>query len=544
MRIALSQINPTIGAFEKNTQKILSFLDRARKERADVVLFPELSLSGYPPEDLLLIPEFIDSLEPFFQKIIEATSGLLVFLGRPRKNFSEKEKSCFNSCAIIQNAKLIGYYDKRLLPTYDVFDEKRFFEPGAEVKLIHHLGKTIGITICEDIWQHSEVLDHTKYHKDPVSEMQGLGLDLLVNLSASPYHFGKPKLRLEVCQKAAKTLQCSVLLCCQVGCNTELIFDGNSLAVDEKGKVIGCGKSFEEDLVVIDLEKKEMQEIVSDSTEDLYKALVLGVRDYFHKMGFKKACFGLSGGIDSAVVANIAKDALGKENVTAVMMPSRYTSAMSLQDAKALAANIGIDYRVVPIKKLHENYQELIAPYGKTREGITDENLQARIRGMLLMALSNAEGSLLLNTSVKSEMAMGYCTLYGDMCGALCVIGDLEKKEVYELAEWINEKKEVIPKTILTRPPSAELRENQQDTDTLPERSYLDKVISSFMEEGLSIEEITKQCGASKESVQKIVKAIFHSEYKRKQAPPILRVSQKAFGIGWRFPIVQRWEMF
>ncbi len=548
MRIIAAQINPTIGDFKGNTQKIIEAIERARSQ-AELIVFPELSLCGYPPEDLLLHPSFVDNQTTYLEKIITASKGLMVVVGLVRKNPSAQEKPLFNSAAIIQDGVLMGFEDKRLLPTYDVFDEARYFERGGEVKIWKYQGKRIGVLICEDIWQHAGYVGYTHYAHDPVLDMMKLKPDLVINISASPYQFQKPSVRVEVCAKSAKSLSCPLILCCQVGGNDQLIFDGYSLCVDKLGQLRQVAKGFEADEMLIDLEVLDAQgkdlsrSFFCDPIEDLYKALVLGVRDYFHKSGVVKACLGLSGGIDSALVAVIAAEALGKENVLALSMPSIYSSPSSVTDAEVLAKNLQIELMHVPIEKPFNAFLDLMNPRFKTGVvGITEENMQARVRGMILMAVSNQLGCIVLSTGNKSELAMGYCTLYGDMCGGLSVISDVTKEQVYLLARFINCKKEIIPQSSIDKAPSAELKPNQKDTDSLPDYPTVDKVLQSYVEECLSAEEIAGKHDLPLALVEGLIHRIHAAEYKRRQAAPGLRVTKKAFSIGRRYPIVQKWS--
>lgn len=543
MKIIVSQINPTIGDIRSNTEKVIKCISHAKKQDVDLILFPELTLCGYPPEDLVLHESFIDAMHDHLEQVVNASKNIVVIVGLVRRNVSHGEKPLLNSACIIQDQKILGFYDKWLLPTYDVFDERRYFEPGKALFTFNLHGKKVGITICEDIWQHAGYVDRTKYPRDPIIELSKENIDLMLNLSASPYRFTKSDLRVEVCQKAAKTLQASVILCCQVGANTQIIFDGYSVFVDEKGNLRSLGKGFEEDQMLVDLQnpfpvlkKKE------ETLEDLYRALVLGVRDYFHKFGFTKACLGLSGGIDSALVCCIAKEALGSKNVLAISMPSKYTTGQSKIDAEKLAKNLGVLFKEDYIDSLFTCFLENLNPlFEGKKEDVTEENLQARIRGIILMALSNKHGYITLSCSNKSEAALGYTTLYGDSCGGLGVIGDVLKTDVYRLCRWINQEKEIIPHSILEKDPSAELRVNQKDSDTLPDYAILDKILMEYVENYLSMDEIIQKYSLSKEMVWDIIRKIHRAEYKRRQGPPILRISKKAFGVGRRYPIVQNW---
>jgi len=543
MKVLVAQLDPTIGDFVGNVNKIVQSLEHARKQKADVVLFPELSVCGYPPEDLVLHDNFVTSSEDTLQEIIPHTKGLMVLVGLVRRNLAHGEKSLLNSAAVIQDGKIVGFHDKALLPTYDVFDERRYFEPGSEFKAWEWKGKKIGVLICEDIWQHAGYVGGTRYACDPVLEYQKLKIDLLLNLSASPYQYQKPDVRVKVCQKASKTLKCPVILCAQVGANDQLVFDGYSVYVNERGELCRLAKGFQEDLMLVDLNSKSC--IVSfnyDAIGDLFQALVLGTRDYFQKQNFRKAIIGLSGGIDSALTACIAVEALGKENVYALSMPSQFNSPASLKDAETLVEHLGIDFDVVPIDDLYATYLKTLTPFfqGKPLDE-TEENIQSRIRGSILMAFSNKLGYLLISTGNKSELGMGYCTLYGDMAGGLGVIADVSKTQVYMLARWINRKKEIIPQSIIDKPPSAELKVNQRDTDTLPDYAIVDAVLQAYVEDLMAPDEIVKKHGFPLELVLDLVHRIHASEYKRRQSAPGIRVTKKAFRVGRHYPIVQKW---
>lgn len=542
MRIFVSQINPTIGDLEGNTRLILNAIDRARSQGCGLAVFPELALSGYPPEDFILLPHFMEAIDTKLNEIVQASAGIAVIFGLPRYNPNKLEKILYNSAALIHDKMLVGFADKILLPTYDVFDERRYFEPGNTVKTWHLSNKKIAVTICEDLWQHSGLLQSTSYRRDPIAEFNNPPYDFLINISASPYSVNKFNARLNVCLSASRSLHCPVILCNQVGGNDSLIFDGCSLYVNPDGPLL-CAKGFQEDEMIVDLDKPVEPEVMTrNPIQDLYQALVMGVCDYFRKSDFKKACLGLSGGIDSAIVAALAAEALGPKNVLGIAMPSRYSSMESSRDAALIAKNLGIEFKEIPIEKPFESYLEILAPsFENLPPDITEENLQARIRGMLLMSFSNKFRYLVLSTGNKSELALGYSTLYGDMCGGLAVIGDLTKRQVYELAHWINRNEEIIPKYTIERPPSAELRPNQKDSDTLPDYEIVDHVVQSYVEDHHSPQWIANHFQYPLPLVEDLVKRIHLNEYKRRQAPPSLRISEKAFSVGRRFPIVQRW---
>jgi NAD+ synthase (glutamine-hydrolysing) len=543
MRLAIAQLNPTVGDLKGNTDRIIASIDQAQEKECRFILFSELALCGYPPEDLLFEPGFIEDMQHSLMRIVDHSKGIAVVVGLVRKD----KNRLYNSAAVIDEGQLIGFYDKHLLPTYDVFDESRYFEPGTESSLWNIAGKWIGITICEDIWQHSNLLSETDYCRDPVQMLKSQPpLDLLFNLSASPYSLKKLKTRLEVVKKTAASLKCPVALCNQVGGNDSLLFDGHSCLVNSEGQLIYISKGFSEDMIIVDLDCQALPIIPpSHAINSLYDSLVMGVRDYFHKTGHRRACLGLSGGIDSALVACIAADALGAENVLAIGMPSRFSSKESLTDSEELVKNLGIAFRQISIESPFSAFLHLLQePLQIGDLGMTAENLQARIRGMLLMAHSNQLGYLLLNTGNKSELAMGYCTLYGDMCGALSVLGDVTKTNIYALARCINQEKEVIPWNIIEKAPSAELRPNQKDTDSLPDYAVLDAILEAYIEEGLHPEEISAKLGHPTEFILAIVSKIYLNEYKRRQTPPILRVTEKALtpSAGRKVPIAQRWK--
>lgn len=544
MRVLAAQLNPIIGDLEGNTNKILKAIATAKEHAIDIVLFSELALTGYPPEDFLLLPHFMDSVEAHLKKIVDASSGITVILGTPRRNSDNMEKPLLNSAAIITDGKIVGYQDKILLPTYDVFDERRYFEPCKDSKIWMINGKRVGITICEDIWTDRDMIKYTSYLRDPVAELKPFKIDLMLNLSASPFSLGHLSNRLSACSRAAKMLRCPVILCNQVGGNDSLIFDGYSVYMGRDGYLSNYAPGYTEGYMLADLSQATgIREIQTNEPEEIYQALVLGLRDYFVKSGFKKACLGLSGGIDSAVVACLAAEALGPENVLAVGMPSRYTSETSVTDAKKLVENLGIQYKEISIEQPFDAYLTLLkSEFAQKEADSTEQNMQARIRGMILMALSNKFGYIVLSTGNKSELAMGYTTLYGDTCGGLAVISDVTKKQIYEVAKWINRDKEIIPSNILTKAPTAELKPNQKDQDDLPDYAIVDNVLEAYIEEHQSPEHIAERFHYDLSLVQSLVKRMHANEYKRRQVPPGLRISDKAFSVGRRFPIVQGWS--
>lgn len=543
MRILMAQMNPTIGDLVGNREKICRAIQQAREERADVVLFPELALCGYPPDDFLLLPHFLQAIDDQLLMIARETKGheITAIVGAVRKANGERE--LYNSAAILSDGKCVGYQDKVLLPAYNVFTERRYFEAGGPMRVWPIAGKRVAITICEDIWQHTNAVEEVAYARDPVAELQSLQPDILLNLSASPFSVGRSDVRVDLCQKVSKALNCPVCYCNQIGGNDSLIFDGKSLYVDAQHAIVKQAAAFAEEMLcvstAITTDTSPLPQ--TDMAADLYNALVLGVRDYFHKSGFRSACLGLSGGIDSAVVACVAAAALGASNVLGVMMPSRFSSASAMAGARELAENLGIQSLEISIEDPFNAYLTTLEPIfvGRTWD-TTEENMQARIRGMILMALSNKFGHIVLATGNKSELAMGYATLYGDMCGGLGVISDLTKGQVYALAREINRREVVIPEDTIVRAPSAELRPNQKDSDSLPDYAVLDAVLQDYVEQHLPPEVIAERRQLPLSLVMDLVQRIHRNEYKRRQSPPGLRVTQRAFSVGRRFPIVQK----
>ena len=572
MRIALAQINPTVGDFSGNLRKIAEFVERAAAEGAALVMFPELATCGYPPADLLEKDSFVKRAEEMLAAVAELTRGEgrpAVLCGSPMRCEGASGKRVRNVAALMEDGEIKFVQQKMLLPFYDVFDEQRYFEPARKQALTVVKGKAVAITICEDAWNDKMFWPRQMYPVDPIDELirqwaalpQPLsGHRLILNISASPFWHGKLEVRQRMIGALAKRHRATVVMVNQVGANDSLIFDGGSFAVGPDGEVFAQAKSFVEDLLVFDTEaqgavagvESSAAETLGDEgdaggedrVEKTWQALVLGTRDYLRKCGFKKAIVGLSGGIDSALVAAIAVEALGAENVQGVGMPSEFSSEGSVTDAEKLARNLGIAFSTVPIRGVYEEFSKSLEPFFKgTGFGLAEENLQPRIRGSLLMALSNKTGALVLTTGNKSEMACGYCTLYGDMVGALAVIGDVYKTEVYELARWVNRKREVIPEDTLTKPPSAELRPGQKDTDSLPPYDVLDPIVRAYIEDYSSAEEIVRSQGVELELVRKVIRLVELSEYKRQQAAPVLKVSRKSFGLGRRFPIAARREV-
>lgn len=541
MKILMAQLNLIVGDLKGNQKKILNAIEKGKKEKCDLVVTSELALTGYPPEDLVLLSDFVNATQLALNPLIEASKGIGAIIGTIRAN-PFPGKPLYNSAAICFDGKLLGYQDKTLLPTYDVFDETRYFAPAENIQPWKIGSHTFGITICEDMWQFNRSVKETNYPQDPIQELNRMSVDCFINLSASPYHVGKFAKRMHLCQSIAHFLKVPFVYVNQVGGNDSLIFDGRSAFLNAQGDISTIAKAFEEDLRVVDLNQTKAISYQVDNLQDLYQALVLGLRDYFYKSGFKEACIGLSGGIDSALVACLAVDALGNENVHGIGMPSIYSSPGSIIDAKELAHNLKISFTEIPINAPYESYLTLLEPFFKDKKfNTTEENIQARIRGMILMALSNKHGWIVLSTGNKSELALGYSTLYGDLCGGLSVISDLTKQQVYALSRWINRNKKIIPQNSLEKPPSAELRPNQKDSDSLPDYAIVDAVLKDYIESNLTAKLIAEKHNFPLSLVEDLIKRIHRHEYKRRQAPPGLRVTEKAFSDGRHFPIVQKW---
>ncbi len=536
MKIALAQINPIIGDFDYIGAKIEDFVSEAKKKGGDLVIFPELSLTGYPPLDFLNRAEFVTKSLHLIDRIKGLSRDIGIIVGGVTPNKTGKGRPYFNSALFFFQGKERLEYHKRLLPTYDVFDEARYFEPGEEVGIIEHAGVNIGITICEDMWTEKGFYPY-EYKVKPVSELTEK-VDIVVNISASPYYVKKIEEVKRLLSIHSKKLGVPFVYVNQVGGNDELIFQGHSMVMGVEGRLLARARDFEEDLVIWDVNNSlgiEDEELLVE--DELIEALGVGIRDYCRKCGFKRVVIGLSGGIDSSVVASLATYALGRENVIGVAMPGPYNSPESLEDAKDLAENLGIEFYVVPITSLFEEAKRSLRPVFKgMAEDVTEENMQSRLRGLILMAISNKFGCLLLNTGNKSELAVGYCTLYGDTNGGLSVLGDVKKQMVYRIARRLNERFEWIPERVLTKPPSAELRPNQRDEDSLPPYEFLDRVINLYIEEEIGGENIIEALGHGS-TVKRVLNLIKRNEYKRRQTPPVLKVTKRAFGLGWRFPI-------
>ncbi|HDD44165.1 MAG TPA: NAD+ synthase [Candidatus Desulfofervidus auxilii] len=545
MKIALAQTNPIIGAFDYNLEKVSRFIDEAKKQACDLIIFPELTLIGYPPKDLLEREDFINNSLTVLENLIQRTQGIAVICGAVERH-TEQAKPLCNVALLFKDKKIMFKTRKILLPSYDVFDETRYFAPGQKANWIEWQGVRFGITICEDIWNDKDFFSRREYAIDPVAQLANENIEVLINISASAYFIGKPAFRLNMFKHLAQKYNFPIIYVNQVGGNDDLVFDGNSQIVLPDKTVLVRAKDFDEDLVVTELKKTggEKSVLFEEEEAEVLKALILGTRDYAYKTGFKKAVVGLSGGVDSSLVAYIATKAFGKENVLGVAMPSPYTSKESLEDAEALAKNLNISFKIIPITQIFEAYLETLKPFfGNLPWNVAEENIQARIRGNILMALSNKFGYLVLSSGNKSEMAVGYCTLYGDLTGGLAVISDVPKTLVYRLARYVNREKEIIPQRVLTKAPSAELRAGQRDEDDLPPYALLDPILKEYVENRRSLDEIVSM-GFPPETVKEIVRLVDRNEYKRHQAPPGIKITTKAFGYGRRYPIVQKYTEY
>lgn len=551
MKIALAQLNYTIGDFEKNADKIITAVRKGKNEGAGLIVFSELSVCGYPPLDLLEHKSFIDNCSSFTEKIASHCSDIAVIIGAPVLNKNPQGKNLFNSALFINNGKTEQIIHKALLPTYDIFDEYRYFEANREFNIVEYNNYRIAVTVCEDLWYDQPLLTgfgkNKLYSVSPMEELIKLKPDFIINIAASPFAYTYENFKKEILISNARYNNIPLFYLNQTGANTELIFSGESVVISKQGTVIDKLKIFDEDFKIYDVD-----EIINHSKstegfieipviENIYNALILGIKDYFKKLNFKTGILGLSGGIDSAVTLVIAAEALGRENLRVLLMPSKYSSEHSVTDAVKLADNLGIKYDIISINDIVEKYDISLKPvFYNLPPDTTEENIQARIRGNLLMALSNKFGNILLNTSNKSEAAVGYSTLYGDLSGGLSVLGDVYKTDVYRLAEFINKNKEVIPENILHKAPSAELKPEQKDSDSLPDYNTLDKILMNYIELQKSDKEIIEM-GIDKAIVRKVIRMVNSSEYKRYQTPPILRISSKAFGSGRRMPLVAKY---
>jgi NAD+ synthase (glutamine-hydrolysing) len=543
VKIGLLQLNSIVGDYPENLRKLIAAYRQACAQGAEFVVAPELFLTGYPPRDLLLRDDFIEKNLGALAETATQTGEVPLCVGFVDRNHSRPGQPLRNSAALLQNGKIIRRFHKSLLPTYDVFDETRYFEPASSITPFSYRGRKLGITICEDIWNDQDFWPERLYIRDPVKELVSAGADCIINLSASPWHSGKEKLRLEMLQRVARDESVPLVQVNLAGANDELIFDGHSVALDRNGNISAFGKGFAEDLMVVDLDQPGDFKVHWPAPEELlFSGLSLGIRDYVSKCGFKSVVLGLSGGIDSALTAVLAVEALGPENVIGIAMPSRFSSPGSLEDAETLARNLGIRFETIPIKEQVQAVEHsLSVVFAGRAPNEAEENIQSRLRGLTLMAVSNKFGHLVLSTGNKSELAVGYCTLYGDMCGALAPISDLFKTEVYKLSLWVNRNSAVIPEATLTKAPSAELRPDQTDQDCLPPYDMLDAILDAYIVRNLGKEEVMA-LGFSPATVHDVLNKIIFSEYKRRQGSPGLRVSPRAFGMGRRIPIAQRFR--
>ncbi len=534
-----------IGDVENNKKKIISLYERAAAEKADIVIFPELALVGYTPQDLIEKAAFRKKVDEINKEIASHTnSETAILFGSITERDDNIGTGVFNSAILGLNGKIAFVQDKTLLPNYDVFSERRYFESAKKVNIFEFKGEKLGISICEDIWNDGDYWKHRLYEVDPVQELINQGATLLLNISASPYGYGRRSERKDMLSTLTKTNNLPLAYVCTVGAQTDLIFDGASMCFDDGGNLVRMGKTYSEDYFIFDTKESyaPIEDVEKPLEEEVHEALIYGIREYVKKTGFKHIVLGLSGGIDSAMVAYLATKAVGSENVTAVLLPSKYSSKGSIDDSIKLAENLGIEYKTLPIKDGVETINKSLEPFFKgTQPNVAEENIQARLRGLYLMALSNKFGWLLLTTGNKSEIAVGYATLYGDTCGALAVIGDVYKTQVYKLAKFINREEEIIPNEIIVKKPSAELRPNQTDQDSLPEYETLDAILKLYLEKNKEFEEIVEEVGHP-EVVKKVLRMVDLNEYKRYQIAPVLRVTRKAFGYGRRFPIVQGWR--
>jgi NAD+ synthase/NAD+ synthase (glutamine-hydrolysing) len=547
VKLGLAQINPTVGDFSGNSQKIIEFAREAHARGAQLALFPELAVCGYPPRDLVEKPAFVARSQKAVEEIARAVPQITVICGFVSPAKGETGKSVMNSAATLRNGRVEFVQSKMLLPTYDVFDELRYFEPATSQKVLALGGEQLAITICEDAWNDKHFWHQRRLYKiDPVDELLRAGANVMLNISASPFHLGKRELRREMLETIARDNKVPVVFVNQVGGNDSLIFDGSSMVIAPDGRTVARARSFEEDLILFDSETMEgnLHDQLEGEEASAYAALVLGTRDYVRKCGFRRVVIGLSGGIDSALTAAIAVDALGPENVTGLALPSQYSSEHSLRDARELACRLRIRFEVLPIAPIFDLYRKTLAPlFSGLPQDVAEENIQSRIRGNLLMAFSNKFGELVLTTGNKSELAVGYCTLYGDMVGGLAVISDVPKTLVYRLSRYVNVRKPVIPQSTLEKPPSAELRPGQKDSDTLPPYEILDNILEDYVEDYRTAEQIAGQRGYDVKLVRDVIRMIERSEYKRQQAAPGLKITPKAFGFGRRFPIAQKSEV-
>jgi NAD+ synthetase len=543
MKIFIGQINPTVGALSSNAELIRNAYDHGVRAGADLVMVTELAVTGYPPRDLLDREVFVNTALEVRDALASMTGKTALLFGCVTRNENWCGKPLHNTAVLAQNGKIAFQQHKVLLPTYDVFDELRYFEPARAVHLVDIAGKRAAISICEDFWFNDEVLGTKLYCDNPIDQLARQGAQIFLNISASPFNAGKRKSRYELFSDIAKRYRIPLVYVNQVGGNDELLFDGSSIVINAEGQTIFCAPSFEDHQGLIPLEGTPCESVLAlDETEEIARGLILGLRDYINKCGFKDVVIGVSGGIDSAVSAALAVEALGKEHVTGIAMPSQFSSKGSLDDACALARNLGIPIHVVPIESVYKSYErELDKLFGNDVFDTANENVQARIRGNILMAWSNRTGAMVVSTGNKSEMAVGYCTLYGDMAGGLALLGDVYKTTIYRVAAWINRKSEIITRSTITKPPSAELKPNQTDQDTLPPYEVLDGILRLYIEDWCEVDAIAAK-GYDRALVEKILRLVDTNEFKRRQAAPTIRVSEKAFGSGRQMPIAQRWR--
>lgn len=545
MRVTVAQLNPIVGDVEGNLKKILDVLPQCHNEQSDLVVFPELFLTGYPPRDLLERTFFIEKTQRAIEELVTLSkkyTELGILFGAPTPTGKETGKRIYNSALLVFDGCILATQHKSLLPTYDVFDETRYFDPSPSLHAISFKDEVLGISVCEDAWNDPAVfLKRRIYASDPIEELVGMGATLLINISASPFHKGKEEIRYTIIRNNAVKCKVPFVYVNQIGGNDELIFDGRSMCFDREGCPIAIFPSFKELVQTVDMKHAGTPRLYvpQDKIESVYEALILGIRDYMRKCGFSKTVVGLSGGIDSALTCILAKEACGKKNVLGISMPSQYSSPGSIEDSRRLAGTLGIQFETIPITGIYHSYLEILKEFFGREMNVTEENIQARIRGNILMAFSNKFGYLVLSTGNKSELAVGYCTLYGDMSGGLAVLSDVPKTMVYELAHYINKEEEIIPREILEKPPSAELRPNQTDQDTLPPYPLLDQILHYYIEEGSSQKEIMSRVG-NPDTVRWVIGAVDRNEYKRRQAAPGLKVTTKAFGVGRRMPIAAK----
>jgi NAD+ synthase (glutamine-hydrolysing) len=548
MRVSIAQLNPVVGDIEGNIKKMVDTLYLCGKDSTDLIVFPELVITGYPPRDLLERPWFIERSQKAIGELVGVSKEYPqtgIILGAPLPTEKDAGRGLYNSALLIHGGKILLRQHKSLLPTYDVFDEARYFDPGSDNQVVPFKGESLGISICEDAWNDPELWLRRQYSYDPIEVLAQKDATVLINISASPFYLRKDEIRYRIIRNHAKKHGIPFLFVNQVGGNDELIFDGRSFCVDKAGRIIEALPSFEEHIQTVDISRsgKPRRYVPQDKIESLHQALVLGIGDYFKKCGFSKAVLGLSGGIDSAVACCLAQEALGGQNILGISMPGPYSSKGSEKDSRKLAKNLGIKFQVVPISSIYSSYLEPLKKHFKETEfDITEENIQARIRGNILMAFSNKFGYLVLSTGNKSELAVGYCTLYGDMSGGLAVISDVPKTMVYELAEYLNRDSEVIPKETIKKPPSAELKPNQRDQDTLPPYEVLDQILDYYLDKGYSYQQIVKE-NFNPDTVRWVLRAVNANEYKRRQAVPCLKVTTKAFGMGRRMPIAAKYDV-